>query len=172
MLFVMFLFLACLSGLRVQATAVWANVHKRIQPPEFGLALYWRTTSTLAYESHTHTRRCGTPEPLTQPVFAGNLAKSLPVGLPSSEEVDRAVLPALYHLQRQRQREKEWWGSEFERDSSRIRGVWSSSPSAESPSRSCSSNAYLEPDQMKSSALALALARWIMQTLKRQFVGR
>lgn len=71
-----------------------------------------------------HTRRCGTPEPLTEPVFTGNLAKSLPVGLPSSEEVDRAVLPALYHLQRERERKKELGGgSEFERDSSRIRGV-------------------------------------------------
>lgn len=39
-------------------------------------------------------------------MFASNLAKSLPVGLPSSEEVDRAVLPALDHLQGQRQRER------------------------------------------------------------------
>lgn len=73
--------------------------------------------------SHAHTPntlRCGTPEPLTEPVFAGNLAKSLPVGLPSSEEVDRAVLSALYHLQRQRVGGE---GSEFERDSSHIRGV-------------------------------------------------
>lgn len=86
--------------------------------------------------THTHARRRGTPEPLTQPVFAGNLAKSLPVGLPSSEEVDRAVLPALDHLHepgaaetgRDREREKKksvrgGMGSEFERDSSRTRGV-------------------------------------------------
>lgn len=73
-------------------------MRKRIQPPEFGLALHQRTTSTHAHESRTHTHCHGTPEPLTQPVFAGNLAKSLPVGLPSSEEVDRAVLPALDHL--------------------------------------------------------------------------
>lgn len=44
-----------LSELRVHATAAWANVHKRIQPPEFGLALHWRTTSTLAHESRTHS---------------------------------------------------------------------------------------------------------------------
>lgn len=58
--------------------------------------------TALVCESHNsdqHTQQKDTqPELLTQPVFSGNLAKSLPVGLPSSEEVDRAVLPALDHL--------------------------------------------------------------------------
>lgn len=46
--------------------------------------------------THTHT-----PEPLTQPVFSGDLAKSLTIRFPSSEEVDWAVLPALNHLHSQ-----------------------------------------------------------------------
>lgn len=62
---------------------------------------------TCAWVTHIRTNTTGTPEPLTEPVFPGNLAKSLPVGLPSSEEVDRAVLPALDHLHRPREREKE-----------------------------------------------------------------
>lgn len=49
--------------------------------------------------THRHTHQKHTqPELLTQPVLSSNLAKSLPIGLPSSEEVDRAVLPALDHL--------------------------------------------------------------------------
>lgn len=52
---------------------------------------------TKVHESHTH-QHSHTPQLLTEPVFAGDLAKSLAVGFPSSEEVDGAVLPALDHL--------------------------------------------------------------------------
>ena len=47
---------------------------------------------------HAQARRSHKLEALTEPVFAGDLPESLAVGLPSSEEVDGAVLPALDHL--------------------------------------------------------------------------
>lgn len=55
---------------------------------------------------NTHKQdRSHKPEALTEPVFAGDPAESLAVGLPSSEEADGAVLPALDHLQMPRQQD-------------------------------------------------------------------
>lgn len=47
---------------------------------------------------------CGDPRArkLTQPVLPGELAEALPVSLPTSEKVHRAILAALKHLQGQR----------------------------------------------------------------------
>lgn len=58
-------------------------------------------------KTHRHTHKLTrTPEPLTKPVFTSDLSKSLTIGLPSSEEIDRAVLSALDHLHSQDSEER------------------------------------------------------------------
>lgn len=84
-----------------QSWQYWVKIYF----PGFGLLWYYRPQCVCAWvthgQTHTHNRHCRTPEPLTEPVFTSDLSKSLTIGLPSSEEVDRAILPALDHLHSQ-----------------------------------------------------------------------
>lgn len=52
-------------------------------------------------------------EALTEPVFTSDFAKSLTIRLPSSEEVDRAILPALDHLHNQNSKRRGQWSDEI-----------------------------------------------------------